>query len=88
MSITEKQYNNLQLSYEQQTIATDDIAGIDCGHDEANVSLRDWSGHENFFVSFKNSTGSEEYNRELEIDTAWAKIAKLSRERWSKENPY
>lgn len=31
--------------------------------------------------------GSED-NREVEIDVAWAKIAKLSRERWSKENPY
>jgi hypothetical protein len=86
MSITEKQYNNLQLSYEQepyeqqQTIVT--------GDDDANGSLQDWSGHENFFVSFKNSTGSEKYNREVEIDIAWAKIAQLSRERWSKENPY
>jgi len=89
MSITEKQYNNLQLSYEQQqTVVTYDIDGIDFGHDDANVSLQDWSGHENFFVSFEPPTGSEEYNREVEIDVAWAKIAKLSRERWSKENPY
>jgi len=29
-----------------------------------------------------------EDNREVGIDVAWAKIAKLSRERWSKENPY
>lgn len=29
-----------------------------------------------------------EDNREVEIDVAWAKIAQLSRERWSKENPY
>ena len=89
MSITEKKYNNLQLSYDQhQTVVTTDIGGIDFGHDDANCSLQDWSGHENFFVSFERPTGSEEYNREVEIDVAWAKIAKLSRERWSKENPY
>lgn len=29
-----------------------------------------------------------EDNREVEIDVTWATIAKLSRERWSKENPY
>ena len=29
-----------------------------------------------------------EDNREVQIDVAWAKIAKLSREQWSKENPY
>ena len=89
MSITEKQYNNLQLSYEQQqTVVTYDIDGIDFGHDDANVSLQDWSGCGNFFVSFEISTGSEKFNREVEIDVAWAKIAKLSRELWSKENPY
>lgn len=89
MSITEKQYNNLQLSYEQQhAFVTYDIDGIDFGHDDANVSLQDWSGRGNFFSSFEISTGSEEYNREVEIDVAWSKIAKLSRDRWSKENPY
>lgn len=89
MSITEKQYNNLQLSYEQQqAVVTYDIDGIDFGHDDANVSLQDWCGPGNFFVSFEISTESEKYNREVEIDVAWAKFAKLSRERWSKENPY
>ncbi len=89
MSITKKQYNNLQLPYkQQQTIATGDIAGIDFGYDDANSSLQDWSGREIFSVSFERSTGSEEYNREVEIDSTWAKIAQLSIERWSKENPY
>lgn len=89
MSITEKQYNNLQLSYkQQQTVVTYDIDGIDFGHDDANVSLQDWSGRGNFFVSFEISTGSEKYNREVEIDIAWDKIAKLSRDQWSQENPY
>jgi len=88
MSITEKQYDNLQLSYEEETIVTGDFAGIDLGHDDANGSLQDWSGRGNFFVSFESSTGSEKYNREVELDVEWAKIAKLSRERWSKENPY
>jgi len=89
MSITEKQYNNLQLSYEQQqTVVTSDIDGIDFSHDDANVSLQDWSGCGNFFGSFETSTESEKYNREVEIDVTWAKIAKLSREWWSKENPF
>jgi hypothetical protein len=80
MNITDIQYDNLQLSYEQQT-------AVDEG-DDANCSLPDWGGHENFFVSIRHSTGSEKYNREVEIDGTWAKIAQLSRERWSKENPY
>lgn len=89
MSITEKKYNNFQLSdYQHPTVVTFDIGEIDFVHDDANCSLQDWSGHENFFVSFERTTGSEEYNREVEIDVAWAKIAKLSRDRWSKENPY
>jgi hypothetical protein len=89
MSITERTYNALQLFHDQQrTSVTDNIAGIYFGHDDANVSLQDWSGHENFFVSFDNPTGSEEHNRGVEIDPAWAKIAKWSREKWSKENPY
>ena len=85
MNITGKQYNNLQLFYEQHyekqqtTVASGD---------DANGSLEDWSGYENIFDSFKYSTGSEKDNRELEIDGAWAKIAQLSRKRWSKENPY
>jgi len=29
-----------------------------------------------------------EFVREVQIDVAWTKIAKLSREKWSKENPY
>jgi hypothetical protein len=89
MSITEKNHNNLQLSYEQQqSVVTYDIDEIDFVHDDANVSLKDWSGRGNLFVSFEIPTGSEKYNREVEIDIAWAKIAKLSREQWSKENPY
>lgn len=94
MNITETQYNNSELLHEQQpyeqqqTVATDDIAGINFGHDDANGSLPDWSGHTNFFVQFKNSTGIEKYNKQVEIDVAWAKIAQLSRDRWSKENPY
>lgn len=89
MSITEKQYNNLQLSSEQQqSDVTYDIEGIDFGHDDANVSLQDWSGRGNFFVSFDVSTGSEKYNKEVEIDIVWSKIAKLSRDQWSKENQY
>lgn len=88
MNITEKTYNNLQLLYEQKhIIATDDIDRVDFRNEDANVSLQDWSGHENLFDPFKNSTGSEKYNREVEIDVTWAKIAKLSREEWSKENP-
>ena len=81
MNITKEQYNNLQLFYEQQQTTV-------VGGNDANASLKDWGGHENFFVSFKDSTGSEKYNIEVEIDVAWAKIAQLSRERWSKENPY
>ena len=89
MSITEKTYNGLQLFYEQQrTSVTDNLVGIDFRHDDTNRALQDWSGHENFFATFERPTGSEEYNREIEIDVAWAKIAKLSRDRWSKENPY
>lgn len=86
MNITGKQYNNLQLFYEQQPYEKQQ-ATVASG-DDANGSLQDWSGSENIFNSFKYSTGSEKYNREIEIDGAWAKIAKLSKERWSKENPY
>lgn len=89
MSITEKNYDNLHLSSkQQQSVVTYDIEGIDFGHDDANVSLQDWSGHGNFFVSFDVSTGSEKYNKEVEIDIVWSKIAKLSRDQWSKENQY
>jgi hypothetical protein len=86
MNITKEQYNNLQLFYKQQPSEQQQTTVI--GDDAANASLQDWSGHENFFVSFKYSTGSEKYNIEVEIDGTWAKIAQLSRERWSKENPY
>lgn len=84
MNATERQYNNLQLHNEhqyyepQQTVVGDD----------ANIPLPDWSRNENIFGSFEYSTGSEKYNREVEIDSTWANIAQLSRERWSKENPY
>jgi hypothetical protein len=89
MSITEKQYNNLQFfSEQQQSVVTYDSEGIDFAHDDANVSLQDWSGRGNFFVSFDVSTGSEKYNKEVEIDIVWANIAKLSRDQWSKENKY
>jgi hypothetical protein len=85
MSITEKEFDILQLSYDQQLYEQQQTNFIG---DDANDSLRDWSGSENFFVSFNDSTGSEEYNREEEIEIEWATIAKLSGERWSKENPY
>lgn len=85
MNTTERQYNNLQLHYEQQYYEPQQTI---VGEDDANIPLPDWSGHENIFDSFKYSTGSEKYNRELEIDGTWTKIAQLSRERWSKENPY
>ena len=85
MNITEKQFDKLQMPYGHQLYEQQQTSFVG---DDANDSLRDWSGRENFFVSFKNSTGSEEYNREEEMDIEWAKIAKLSGERWSKENPY
>jgi len=85
MNITEKQYDSLQSSYGYQLYEQQQTHAIG---DDANASLQDWTGRENFFVSFQNSTGSEKYNREEAIDIEWAKIAELSGKRWSKENPY
>ena len=89
MSITNKLYNNLQLTYEQQQIDfASDIVGINLTQDGSNCSLQNWSGHDNFFVPFESSTIRREYDREAEIDSEWSNIARLSREQWAKENPY
>lgn len=84
MSITNEQ-SNLQLSYEPQPYESQNTAVMS---NDANISLQDWRGYENFFVSIKGPTGSEMYNVEAEIDVPWTKIARSSIERWSKENPY
>jgi len=81
MNITEKQYDDVELFYEGQRTTAGE------GND-ANRSLQDWGGQGSFFDSVKYSTRGERQNREMEIDDTWARIAKLSRERWSKENPY